>query len=110
MAHWYRNCKPISSDPVMKRNPTDDAGKERARTLYNILALLTDKGVQEKMVREVPEQNGYEAYRCLVMRYGSRDAHGETTLLIRVMNFNFGDIEAMESKFEEFNLLVKEAR
>ena len=60
------------------------------------------------MVREVPEQNGYEAYRCLVMRYGSRDAHGETTLLIKVMNFNFGDIEAMESKFEEFNLLVKE--
>ena len=97
----------ISSDPVMKRSPTDDAGKERARTLYNILALLTTKGPR-KMVREVPEQNGYEAYRCLVMRYGSRDAHGETTLLVRVMNFNFGDIEAMESKFEEFNLLVKE--
>ena len=59
-------------------------------------------------MREVPEQNGYEAYRCLVLRYGSRDAHGETTLLIKVMNFNFGDIEAMESKFEEFNLLIKE--
>ena len=55
------------------------------------------------MVREVPE-----AYRSLVLRYGSRDAHAETTLLIKVMNFNFGDIDVMESKFEEFNLLIKE--
>ena len=97
----------ISSDPVMKRTPTDDAGKERARTLHNILALFTTKGPR-KMVREVLEQNGHEACRFLVMRYWSRDAHGETSFLIRVMNFNFGDIEAMESKFEEFYLLVKE--
>ena len=61
-----------------------------------------------KMVRKVPDQNGYEAYRSLVLRYGSRDAHGETALLIKVMNFNFGDIDAMETKFEEFNLLIKE--
>ena len=60
------------------------------------------------MVREVPEQSGYEAYRSLVLRYGSRDAHGETTLLIKVMSFNFRDIDVMESKFEEFNLLIKE--
>ena len=60
------------------------------------------------MVREVPDQNGYEAYRSLVLRYGSRDAHGETALLIKVMNFNFGDIDAMETKFEEFNLLIRE--
>ena len=57
------------------------------------------------MVRDVPEQKGYEAYRSLVLRCGSRDAHGETTLLIKVMNFNFGDIDVMEPKFEEFNLL-----
>ena len=62
-----------------------------------------DEGT-EKMVRKVPDQNGYEAFRSLVLRYGSRDAHGETTLLIKVMNFNFGDIDA---KFEEFNLLIK---
>ena len=60
------------------------------------------------MVREVPDQNGYEAYRSLVLRYGSRDEHGETTLSIKVTNFNFGDIDAMETKFEEFNLLIKE--
>ena len=60
------------------------------------------------MVREVPDQNGYEAYRSLVLRYERRDAHGETTLLIKVMNPNFGDIDAMETKFEEFNLLIKE--
>ena len=60
------------------------------------------------MVREVPDQSRYEAYRSLVLRYGSRDAHGETTLLIKVMTFNFGDIDAMETKFEEFNLLIKE--
>ena len=24
------------------------------------------------------------------------------------MNFNFGDVDAMETKFEEFNLLIKE--
>ena len=60
------------------------------------------------MVREVPDQNGYEAYRSLVLGYGSRDAHGVTTLLIKVMNFNFGHIDVMESKFEEFHLLIKE--
>ena len=91
----------------VKRVPTDEAGNERARTLYNIVALLTTKGPR-KMVREVPDHNGYEAYRSLVLRSGSRDAHGETALLIKVMNFNFGDIDAMETKFEEFNLLVKE--
>ena len=60
------------------------------------------------MVREAPDQKRYEAYRSLVLKYGSRDAHGETTLLIKVMNFNFGDIDIMEPKFEEFNLLIKE--
>ena len=55
----------------------------------------------------MPDQNGREAYRGLVLRYGSRDAHGETTLLIKVMNFNFGDVDIMDSKFEEFNLLIK---
>ena len=97
----------VAADPRVRRIPRDDAGNERARALYNILALLTTKGPQ-KMVREVPDQNRYEAYRSLVLRYGSREAHGETTLLIKVMNFNFGDINAMEMKFEEFNLLTKE--
>ena len=60
------------------------------------------------MVREVPDHNGYEAYRSFVLRYGTRDAHRETTLLIKVMNFNFGDIDDMESKFKEFNLLIKD--
>ena len=44
----------------VKRIPTDEAGNERARTLYNFLALLTTRGPR-KMVREVPDQNGYEA-------------------------------------------------
>ena len=56
-----------ASDPRVKRTPTDEAGKERARTLCNILALLTTKGPR-KMVREVPDQNGHEAYRSLVLR------------------------------------------
>ena len=91
----------------MKRIPTDEAGNERARTLYNILALLTTEGPR-KMVREVPDQNGYEVYRSLVLKYGSSDAHDETTLLVKVTNFNFGDIDATETKFEEFSLLIKE--
>ena len=97
----------VAADPRVKRIPTDEAGNERARTLYNILTLLTTKGPR-KMVREVPDQNGYEAHRSLVLKYGSSDAHGETTLLIKVMNFNFGDIDATETKFEEFSLLIKE--
>ena len=60
------------------------------------------------MVREIPDQNGYEAYRSLVLRYGSTGAHGETTLLIKVMNFNLGDIDNMKSRFEEFSLLIKD--
>ena len=71
-----------SSRPKSEANPD-----RRARTLYNILALLTEK-------------NG--------ARYGSRVAHGERTLLIKVMNFNFGDIDVIETKFEEFNLLIKD--
>ena len=85
----------VAADPRVKRIPTDEAGKERARTLYNNLALLTTKR-SRKMVREGSDQNG------------RRDAHGETTLLIKVMNFNFGDIDVMETKFEEFNLLIKD--
>ena len=96
----------VAANPRVNRVPTDEAGNERARALYNILALLTTKGPR-KMVREVPDQNGYEAYRSLVLRYGSRDAHGETAILIMVMNFIFGDIDAMETKFDEFNLLIK---
>ena len=97
----------VAANSRVKRVPTDDAGNERARTFYNILALLTTKGPR-KLVRGVPDQNGYEAYRSLVLRFGSRDAHGETTLLIKVMNFFFGDIDVLESKFEEFNLLIIE--
>ena len=63
--------------------------EERERTLCNILAFQMTKAPR-KMVREIPDQNGYEAYRSLVLRYGSRDARGETTLLIKVMNFHFG--------------------
>ena len=95
-----KELQAVASDPRVKRTPTNEAGKERARTLYDILALLTIKGPR-KMVREVPDQNEYEAYRCLALRYGSRDAHGETTLLIKVMKFNFGDIDVVELINEE---------
>ena len=88
-------------------NPDRRSRKRESTHAPQILALLTIKGPR-KMVREVPDQNGYEAYRHLVLRFGSRDAHAETTLLIKVMNFNFGDIDATETKFEEFNLLIKE--
>ena len=36
-----------------------------------------------------------------MLRYGSRDAHGETTLLIKVMNPNPGDIDALETMTKE---------
>ena len=39
----------VAANPRVKRVPTDEAGNERARTLYNILSLLTTKG--RKMVR-----------------------------------------------------------
>ena len=105
-ATLLKELQAVASYPRVKRIPTDEAGGESARMLYNILALLTTKGPR-KMVREGHDQSGYEAYRSLVLRYGSRDAHGETTLLIKVMNFNFGDIDNMDSRFEEFNLLIK---
>ena len=34
----------VASDPRVKRTPTDEARKERARLFHNILALLTTKG------------------------------------------------------------------
>ena len=94
-----------SIGPQGDANP-DRRSRER-ESAHALQFLGTTKGPR-KMVREVPDQNGYEANRSLVLRYGSRDAHGETTLLIKVKNFNFGDIDVMESKFEEFNLLIKE--
>ena len=51
---------------------------------------------------------GTKRTETLVLRYGSRDAHAEITLLIKVMNFNFGDIDNVESKFEEFKLVIKD--
>ena len=55
-----KELQTVAPDPRVKRTPADEARKERARTLHNILALLTTKGPR-KMVREVPEQNGYGA-------------------------------------------------
>ena len=78
----------VEAKPRVKRVLTDEAGNERARTLYNILAL--DEGTA-KMVREVPDQNGYETYRSLVLRYGSTNAHGETALLIKGRHRRHGD-------------------
>ena len=71
-----KELQAVVSDPRVKRTPTDEARKERSRTLYNILALLTTKGPRE-VVREVPDQRGYEAYRSLVLRYGSRERCSE---------------------------------
>ena len=62
-----KELQAVASDPRLKRTPTDEAWKERARTLHNILALPTTKG-QRKMVRKVPDQNGYGAYRSFVLR------------------------------------------
>ena len=95
-ATLLKELQVVASDPRVRRIPTDDAGGERARTLYNILALLTTRKPR-KMKREAPDQKGYEAYRSLALKYRSRDAHGETTLAIKVMNFNFGGIDNMES-------------
>ena len=106
-AMLLKELQAIASHPRVKRIPTDESRGERAFTLHNILALLTTEG-PKKTVRVVPDQNGYEACRSLVLRYGSRDAHGETTLLTKVMNDNFGNIDNMESKFEEFNLMIKD--
>ena len=55
----------------------DEATIERARTLNNNLALLTT----------VPSQNGFEPM------WRAKDAHDETMLLMKIMNFAFGDLE-----------------
>ena len=106
-AALLKELQAVASDPRVKRIPTDEAGGERASTLYNILALPTTKtakedgtrGTRPRRVRSVPKSRA---------EYGSRHALGETTLLIKVMNFIFGDIDDMESKFEEFKLLIKD--
>ena len=89
---------PLQNDPLEL---------ERSRTLFSMIALLTEKHAR-KIVRATPDMNGLEAYRRLVERFGGRDEQGETSMLIRVMNFDFGTIDEMEGKFEEFNLLVKD--
>ena len=38
-----KELQAVASDPRLKRTPTDEAEKERARTLSSILALLTTK-------------------------------------------------------------------
>ena len=88
----------VAADLRVKRIPTDEAGKEGADALQ-YPAAADDRGHRETWC---------EKYRSLALRYGSRGAHGETKVLIKVMNFNFCDIDVMESKFEEFNLLIKE--
>ena len=64
-ATLLKELQAVASDPRVKRIPTDEAGGERARTFYDILALLTTKGPR-KMVREIPDPNGYEAHRSIV--------------------------------------------
>ena len=48
------------SKPKSEEIPTDEAGNERAGTLQ-YPGIADDEGPR-KMVREVPYQNGYEAY------------------------------------------------
>ena len=66
--------KAAASDPRVKRTPTDEAGKERVRTLYKTLPLLTTKGPR-KMVREVPVQNGYAAYTTTTTHIHTTTTH-----------------------------------
>ena len=49
----------VAADPRVKRIPTDEAGNERVRTLYSILALLTTKGT---------EKNGGRSTRAKLVR------------------------------------------
>ena len=81
-----------------------DAALGRVRQLYNLLATITVKQAR-KIIREVPDQNGCEAYRRLVLKYGGRDEQGETGKLMTLLNFSFGQ---MDDKFENFCLMVKE--
>lgn len=54
------------------------AEKNNAMQVLSIVALSTAKGAR-KVVREVPGQNGFEAYRRLVNKYRCQDEQGETT-------------------------------
>ena len=86
----------ISSVPGTKRTPTDDAGKERARTPYNKYpGTVDDKGTKKDGARSTRAKRVRSVQMSRVEIQEQRCARG---------NFNFGDIEAMESKFEEFNL------
>ena len=54
------DLRAVAANPRVKKSRQTKLGT-RGRGQYNILALLTTKGPR-KMVREVPDQNGYEAY------------------------------------------------
>ena len=97
----------VGSKPKSEANLDGRSWEREGEDVLQYPGTADDEGTAKNGARGT-RPNGYEAYRSLVLRFGSRDAHGETTLLIKVMNFNFGDIDAMETKFEEFNLLIKE--
>jgi len=58
-------------------------------------------------MRKIQDGLGFEAWRQLVLRYGTGTAQTTLGRLQQVLAFEFGkDIQSVEARLEEFELLV----
>ena len=57
-------------------------------------------------MRQVPEQNGAEAWRRLCNRYGQGDHEGGLVFLQTLLDFKFGTLAETEETFSEFLLIL----
>ena len=88
--------------------PSDAAELEDCRLLYFALSQLL-KGASLKLVRQVEEDNGREAYRLFASRYGSRDYSGALAILQNIITYKFPtEIEKFEESLSDFILMVHE--
>ena len=83
-------------------------GSAASQFLTLVGELAGEAGCQPELRSTVTSVQGASVSWRPPSRWGGRGAGLVTTLLIKVMNFNFGDIDAMETKFEEFNLMMKQ--
>ena len=61
-----------------------------------------------KVVLQIPDCNGGEAYRQVSQRFGSRDFEGSLVLLQQITRFAFGEIDKMEEMLAEFTIILNE--
>ncbi|CAK0828796.1 unnamed protein product [Prorocentrum cordatum] len=111
--------KPPSFDNVeqdaMNYGSYDDEWRQRARSLYFMFTWCTE-GTPLDIVRNISNQDGFEAHRRLSYHYDPQNMGSTLSRLMKVLEFDFGgesefldNLAKFENLIEEYEEMSKEA-